>query len=54
MSERRYTPRPRPLVLSFLASLAAVSGRPREAEGYLMELLAFMAFSNENTLSEWS
>lgn len=37
----------RGLVLSFLAGLASASGQMQKAEGYMLELLSWCAFSEE-------
>lgn len=45
IQQKAYKERPRLVVLSFLASLCAVTGRIQEAEGYLVEMIACVAFT---------
>lgn len=41
-------------VLSFMISLSVCSGKMREAEGYLLELLAHLAFNEQDAETKFA
>lgn len=54
MNKQTYKERPRREVLAFMAGLCVAANEYRSAEGYLLELLAFLAFAERDESEVYS